>query len=111
MSDHELQAFTNEDHLNKIWRRMTAFASLVAILTMVFLLVVSASDYPILSRTIAAGWFLVPPAWFVYENTCLLLPQDVELKKERMARFRLGQDSAKMAWFGIAALIIYFTKF
>jgi len=111
MSNHQLQLFSNEAHLKRIWRRMTVLASVIAIAIVAFLLFGSPSEHPDLTKVIAAVWFLAPPAWFAYENSSLLLPEDVELKKERMARFRLGQDAARMAWFGIGGLIIHFTKF
>jgi hypothetical protein len=96
MSNNQLQLFSNEERLKRIWRLMTALSSVVAIAILIFLLSCSPSGYPVLTKVIAAVWFLGPPAWFAYENSCLLLPEDVELKKERMARFRLGQDAARM---------------
>jgi hypothetical protein len=59
---------------------------------------------------ISIAWFIGPPLWFFFENTFLLQPKDVEQKKERMARFRLSQDSARMCWFGAAAAIIFLAR-
>lgn len=111
MSNYQLQLFSNEKQLKRIWRVMTVLSSVTAIAILAFLLSCRPSDQPVFTKIIAAVWFLGPPAWFAFENSRLLLPEDVESKKERMARFRLGQDAARMAWFGIGALIIYFTRF
>ena len=59
---------------------------------------------------VSVAWFIGPPIWFFFENTFLLRADDVELKKERMARFRLSQDSARMCWFGVAAAIIFLAR-
>ena len=107
-SPHQLQTFTNESSLKVVWTTMTVLASVAAVATLCLLLQGSLSAN---NKTwLALAWFIGPPAWFLFENTFLLRPEDVELKKERMARFRLAQDAARMSWFGIAAAIVYLVK-
>jgi hypothetical protein len=106
-----LEEFSNEKVLSARWKRMTVLSALLAVITIGYLVVFNAEKDAYLAKWLAAIWFLGPPAWFAYENAHLLKPEDVERKPKRMARFRLGQDAAKMAWFGVAALIVYLTKF
>ncbi len=87
---------------------MTCLAVLAAIATFYFM---RYERLDAQARTwISLAWFVGPPLWFFVENTFLLRPEDVEQKKERMARFRLSQDSARMCWFGIAAAIIFLAR-
>jgi hypothetical protein len=104
----KLQSFTNEPVLKAVWTTMTIVAVIAAFATLYLLLRVELSQQ--VKTWLALTWFIGPPAWFLFENTVLLHAEDVELKKERMARFRLAQDSARMCWFGVAAAIIYLTK-
>ena len=110
VSEYKLEVFSNETTLSKVWRAMTLFAIAALVVTAVVLTTFCASKDSGITRFLAISWLVAPPAWFVFENAFLLKPEDVEQLKGRMARFRLGQDAARMAWFGIAALIIYFTE-
>ncbi len=107
-SHHTLQSFTNESSLKVVWTLMTVVASVAAVATLWMLLRGELSTNE--KTCLALAWFICPPAWFLFENTLLLRADDVELKKERMARFRLAQDAARMCWFGIAAAIVYLAK-
>ena len=106
--EYQLQQFTNERTLSRIWRTMTSLSIVAAVATFYCM---QYGDLDAVERTwVSIAWFTCPPAWFFFENTFLLRPEDVEQKKERMARFRLSQDSARMCWFGIAAAIIFLAR-
>lgn len=105
---HQLQQFSNEKTLSRIWQTMTFISMVAAVATFYFM---RYGELCAETRTwISIAWFMGPPIWFFFENTFLLKPEDVEQKKERMARFRLSQDSARMCWFGIAAAIIFLAR-
>ena len=107
-TEYKLQEFTNEQTLARIWGTMTLLSVAGAGATMYFM---KWGNLTPEARTwVAIAWFIGPPAWFFIENSLLLRPDDVELKKERMARFRLSQDTARMCWFGVAAAIIFLAR-
>lgn len=111
MSSNNLQQFSNEPELSKIWKFSTGVAVFAAFVTIICLLYFGASLSVTAHKWIATGWFLGPPIWFAFENNYLLKKQDIERLSGRMARFRLEQDAAKMIWLGISALVVYLTKF
>jgi hypothetical protein len=52
-------------------------------------------------------WALGPPAWFAYENGCLIPDRwDEDRYKARMARFKRGQEVTKTFWFAVGTLIV-----
>ncbi len=106
----EAERFSNEDDLTRIWRTMTIVGILLAFLSIGILLSHYPVYYPHLKKLIATGWYLGPPAWFLYENTRLLNATEMAKKSIRAAELKLGQDAAKMWWFGIAALVTFLAK-
>jgi hypothetical protein len=110
MTTSPTEQFTNESQLRIWWRCMTGIAALFAVFSVVYLWYVKPLQSAPMALAIVISWLIGPPFWFLLENTYLIQRQDLTTKPERMARFKLGQDSAKMFWFGIAALVLHLAR-
>ena len=105
-----IDEFSNEDDLQKKWRRGTRAAIAAVVISVVLLLSMDPQKNRIPFLIVAASWYICPSIWFAYENLRLIRVDDIVNRPRRFQRFKMEQDAARYIWFGIAALIAFLAR-